>query len=232
MLFPIHSLLVVAATVWAYPGSLHVSFQSLQRLDALSAGGIESLGDATAYVRKAAALCGTPDTSFAPDLESRLAAAELDAAKDPNKLVSDERVADAFNLMSKEFRVEHPRSLTASDILQYRSVMASIFPHIFSPKNVAGSRPVGVAVMLYQLWYSGGVAEGVRKAAQLDRPPGSLKVTGGHIVGRSSTPDRNPNSLDQEYQLAGRKYFAQQTPLGTRSFLGRLATTLGMTEGR
>jgi hypothetical protein len=213
---------------------LHVSFQSLQQLGTLASGRIESPDDAAAYVRKAVAICGTTDPSIVlPDrIGRRLAGAEWGAANDPNKLVSDGQVAEAFNFMSDEFGVANPARLTASDILQYRSVQASLFPHIFSGKSVSGSRPVGAIVMLYQLWYNGGVTEGVRKAAQLDRPPGGPRVTGGHIIGRSLTPDKNPNLVGREYQRAGRKYFEQRSPLETRSFLAKLATTLGIPEER
>lgn len=224
-------LLLAPAIVWAASGvGFHVSLQTLQQLDTLSSDRIEGLGDAGTYVRKAAALCGTTDPSLVPDdLESRFAAAELDAAKDPNKLVSDDQVAEAFNFMSKEFQVAHPAHLTASDILQYRSVNASIFPHIFSPKAVGGSRPFGAAVMLYQLWFNGGAMEGVRKAAQLDRPPGSLKVS---PSGGSSGIDKNPNLIGREYQMAGYAYFAQRSSRRISFFLDRLAGIMGLPEGR
>lgn len=229
-------VILAAATMWAAPdGGLHISIslQSLQQLDVLASGKIESLDDATAYVRKSAALCVLGDSDpMAEGIESRLAAAELDAAKDPNKLVSDERVAEAFNFMSDEFRVEHPARLTASDILQYRSVQASIFPHVFSPKTASGSRPVGAIVMLYQLWYNGGVTEGVRKAAQLDRPPGSLKVASGQSVSGRSGLDKNPNLTGREYQVAGYAYFAQRSPQQKRSFLDRIAKTIALPQER
>jgi hypothetical protein len=210
---------------------LHVSLPALQQLDALSSDKIESLDDASAYVRKTAVICGTSDPSLLPgNLESRLAVAELDAAKDPNKLVSDDQVAKAFNFMSEEFQVPHPARLTASDILQYRSVQASIFPHIFSPKPVSGTRPIGTIVMLYQLWLNGGVTEGVRKAALLDRPPGSLKIASGQIVGRSGL-DRDPNLVGREYQIAGYSYFNQRTPQQISSFLDRLTRIMDLPNG-
>lgn len=210
---------------------MYISFQSLQQLDTLSAGRIESPDDAKTYVRKAAALCGITDLSLAPDdIESRLAAAERDAAKDPNKLLSDDQVAEAFNFMSDEFQVAHPAHLTASDILEYRSVMASIFPHMFSPKTVGGSRPAVAIVMLYQLWYSGGVTEGVRNAAKLDRPSGSLKVTSGQITGRKGGASRT--DAEAEYRVAGREYFQKRTPQELQSFFSRLAGIVGLTGGR
>jgi hypothetical protein len=225
-------LLLASALIPATPGvSLHISFQSLQKLDALASGKIESLGDATSYVRQSAALCGAADPASVPDgLESRLAMAELDAVRDPSKLVSDEQVASAFNFMSDEFGVQHPAHLTASDILQYRSVQASIFPHVFSPKTVSRSRPVGAIVMLYQLWYTGGVTEGVRKAAQLDRPAGSLKVTGGQTVAHIGV-NRNSNAIGMEYRMAGGTYFARRSPERVLSFLKRLAEIMVRTEG-
>jgi hypothetical protein len=220
-------LVLVPAILWAKSGiGLHISFQSLQELDALSVSRIASVEDAAAYVRKAAALCGIADPSRVPDgIQSRLAAAEWEASKNPAKLVSDDQVAAAFNFMSDEFRVTHPVLLTASDVLQYRSVMASIFPHLFSPKSVKGSRPVGAMVMLYNLVYNGGITEGVSKAAQLDRPPGSLKVTGGHI-----TPETSPNLLGREYQAASLTYFRQHSNKDIRFFVDRLAVLLALAD--
>jgi hypothetical protein len=214
----------------------HISLQTLQQLDTLSSDPIEGLSDARAYVRKAAALCGTTDPSLVPDdLESRFAAAELDVAKDPSKLVSDDQIAEAFNLMSDEFQVPHPAHLTATDILQYRSVRASIFPHIFSPKTVGGSRPFGAIVMLYQLWFNGGDMEGVRKAAQLDLAPGSIKIShsGGSAGGSGGVINNNPNLIfDKEYQRAGYIYFAQRSPQQISSFLNRLAGIIQLPERR
>jgi hypothetical protein len=226
-------LAAVAATAWAYPGGhLTITFDGLRQLDSIASTPIGSLDDATAYVGKAAALCGITDLPLAlGDIGSRLAAAELDAAKDPDKVVSDGQVAEAFNFMSDKFQVPHPAHLTASDIVQYRSVMASIFPHIFSPKRVSGSRPVGVVVMLYQLWYNGGITDGVKKAAQLDRPPGSLKVTGGRIIGRSWTPNENTSPFAGEYQAAGLTYLRGLSPDQLRSFLDQLARIIAPREG-
>jgi hypothetical protein len=234
MLLRIHFLLAaVIAMVWAYPdGHMSISFDSLRQLDSVASAPIESLGDATAYVRRAAMLCGIAGNSFVPDdTGSRLATAEWGASKNPNHLVSDDRIAEAFNFVSEEFHVEHPAHLTASDILQYRTVQASLFPHIFSGKNVNGSRPVGAVVILYQLWYSGGVTEGVRTAALLDRAPGTLKVTSGQIVGGSWAGDRNPNVTGREYQLAGRMYFTQRSPMEIQAFLGTLTKIMTIPGG-
>jgi hypothetical protein len=217
--------------MWASSGvGLHISFQSLQDLDALSAGKIASVEDATAYVRKAAAICGTTDPSLVPtDIESRLATAEWEASKEPAKLVSDDQVAEAFNFISEEFQVPHPAHLTAQDILQYRSVMASMFPHLFNGKGENGSRPVGAVVIIRMLLYSGGLAEGARKAAQLDRPPGGLKMS---PSSGWSGPDRNPNIAAAEYRVAGQNYFGTQPPKRIGSFIERLAQIIGLPGGR
>jgi hypothetical protein len=206
-------LLLAPALMLATPGvSLYISFQSLQQLDALASSKIESLEGAKAYVMQSAVLCGDSDSASLPDsLESCLATAEWDAAREPSKLVSDGQVASAFNFMSDEFCVQHPVQLTASDILQYRSVKASICPNAFSPKTVGGSRPVGAIVMLYQLWYNGGVTEGVRNAAKFDRAPGSQKVTGGRVVVLPGT-DQNASTAARRYRASGSLYLAQASP--------------------
>jgi len=201
---------------------LFLSFSALQQLDALSADRVESLEDATAYVTKAATQFGIADPSFIPGgLASRFAAAELAAAKDPDKLVSDEQVAEAFNFLSDEFHVANPERLTGADILLYRGVKASMYPHLYSPKSVGGSRPLGALIMLDTLICEGGIMDGVRKAALLDRPPGSLKITGGRIA-----LNRSPNLTAREYQRASLTYFAQLSPREILSFFDRLAGIL------
>lgn len=225
MILRIHLLLAAAAAMaWAFPGGhLTISFEALRQLAPLASVRIESLEDARTYVTTSAAICGITDLTLMPEgFEDRLVAAELSAAQNPNGLVSDDQVAGAFNFMSDEFHVAHPARLTASDILQYRSVMASIFPHLFSPKSVSGSRPVGAMVMLYMLVYNGGITEGVRNAAQLDRPPGSLKVSFGTSSGHLGI-DRNPNLIAGEYQTASRAYFQEHSLQDVRSFVNRLA---------
>jgi hypothetical protein len=200
---------------------LFLSFPALQQLDSLSASRIKDLDDARAYVRNAAAAFGVTEPDLLPeDLESRLAKAELDAAKDPSKLVSDDQVADAFNFLSDEFRVANPQRLTGADILLYRGVKASMFPHLYSPKTINGSRPVGALVMLDTLVCEGGVMEGIRKAAVLDRPPGSMKATGAQIAGHSGAGNSTP--VQKKYREASLAYFARQgVPL-----IYRLARTL------
>jgi hypothetical protein len=232
-LFRILLVLVPVMMLSASDSSPHIflSFQSLQQLDALSSGPIRSLEDATAYVRKAAEQFGVTNPALLPDgLESRLAAAELAAANDPDKLVSDEQVAEAFNFLSNEFHVANPERLTGADILLYRGVKASMFPHLYSAKSVNGSRPVGALVMLDTLVHEGGIMEGVRNAAQLDRPPGSLKVTRVQIVGHSGPGNVSP--IQREYRTASLTYFAQQSQQDTKPFLDQLARILALPVGR
>jgi hypothetical protein len=227
-------LLLLAPALLALPAGgphLFLSFQALKQLDAISASRIESPEDAVAYVRNAAAQFGIAGPALLPNgVESSLAAAELEVAKDPSKLVSDDRVAQAFNFLSDELRVANPRRLTGADILLYRGVKASMFPHLYSPKTVSGSRPLGALIMLDTLICEGGVMDGIRKAALLDRPPGSLKVTDGRIVGHPGawTSNGNPNLINREYRNASLAYFAQLSPREIRSFFDRLAGILAL----
>ena len=86
------------------------------------------MADATAYVKNSADVCVLGNLSPLRDqIETLLVTAELAASKDPDKLVADDKIAEAFNFMSDEFRVDHPVHMTASDVLLYRSVMASVF---------------------------------------------------------------------------------------------------------
>ncbi len=225
-------LLLLAPALLALPAGgphLFLSFQGLQRLDAISASRIESPEDAVAYVRNAAAEFGIADPALLPaGVESRLAAAELEAVKDPGKLISDDQVAEAFNFLSDEFHIANPERLTGADILLYRGVKASMYPHLYSPKSVGGSRPVGALIMLDTLICEGGIMDGIRKAALLDRTPGSLKITGGRIAGHPGawTSNGNPNLINREYRNVSLAYFAQLSPLEVRSFFDRLAGIL------
>jgi hypothetical protein len=210
-----------------------LDFTVLSRIDSLSASNIDNLESAKSYVRQAASLCGIGDSALlADDFESRLAAGELDTAKDPGRLVTDDQVAEAFNFMSDEFRVPHPVRLTASDILQWRSAMSGFFPHLFSPKSLGGSRPVGAVVMLRMLVYNGGITAGIRGLAQKDPPPGSLKLdpSSGRLSARSSI-DKDPDLIVRGYQTAPLLYFQRLSPQEIRSFLDRLAKIIALPGG-
>jgi hypothetical protein len=223
-------LLLFQVTMGSVPSvNAHIDFRSLQQLDYLSSGQIQSLDDAKLYVRKSATLCGIFNSYLVSDhLESRLAADEFDAAKESNKLVSDDQVAQGFNFLSGEFAVAHPVHLLASDILQYRSVMSALFPHVFSAKNINGSRPVAAIVMLYMLVYNGGITEGVKRLGEVDHPPGSLKI--------SPTSSRlvlgSPTLVELEYRAASRAYFERQPPQAVQSLLEQLAGVLSLPARR
>jgi hypothetical protein len=224
LLLSAHALMRAASGV-----SLHIDSRSLWPLERLSSGKIGSSGDATVYVRRAADLCGIKDPALVPDgLESRLAAAELDAAEDPSKLVSDEQVAAAFNFMSDEFHVADPTRLTGVDILHYRDVMSAFLPHVFSPKSVSGSRPVGTVVMLYMLVNYGGMTGGWKKVGG----PGGFGVTEAepdHLVPGTG---KTSNLIAIEYQTAGATYFSRRSPQEIRIFLDHLAGILALSGRR
>ncbi len=219
-------LLLATAISWAASSvSLHVDSRSLWKLEALSSGRIDGQEDATAYVRKAGAICGVAEPALVPDgFESRLAAAELDAAKDPSKLISDDQVARAFNFMSDQFGVANPTRLTGADVLQYRGVMSAIFPHVFSPKTVTGSRPVGAVVMLYMLVSYGGMTEGWKKVGG----PNSFGISEAEPI---EHPGIDRNAIAREYQSASLAYFQKKQPEEVRTFLGRLAKIMALPEG-
>jgi hypothetical protein len=225
-------ILLLPMAMWTESGMhLSITFQGLQKQDVLASGKIENLEDAATYVRESTALCVFGDPGpLGVELQSRLAAAEFEAARNPSKLIPDDKIAEAFNLMSNEFAVDQPAHLTGDDILQFRSVQASIWPHLFSPKAVNGSRPVSAVMILYQLWYNGGITEGVRNAAKLDRPPGSLKVTGGRIVGQLGSTV-NANAIGRQYQVAAGMYFAQASTRQIHSFFEKLGEILALPKG-
>jgi hypothetical protein len=147
--------------------------------------------------------------------------------KDPSKLVSDDQVAEAFNFMSGEFHVSDPTHLTGADVSHYRGVMSAIWPHVFSPKSVSGSRPVGAVVMLYMLINNGGMTEGVKKVGG----PSGFAITGepSHTVPGSG---KNSNLLAIEYETASATYFGRLSPEEAHSFLDRLAKIMALPEER
>jgi hypothetical protein len=221
-------LLLLASTLVSGTSGmgLHIDSRTLFKLEVLSSGRIADQDGATAYVRKATAICGADDPVVLPEgFESRLAAAELNAAKDPAKLISDDQVANAFNFMSDEFGVANPIRLTGVDILHYRGVMSAIFPHVFSPATVSGSRPVGAVVMLYMLVSYGGMTEGWKKVGG----PNSFGISEAEPVER---PGIDRSAIAREYQTASMAYFQKRQPEEVRSFFGRLARIMTIPEGR
>ncbi len=210
-------LLLAPGTRGSAPGvSLHIDSRSLWPLERLSAGNIDNIGDATVYVTKAATLCGIADPDLLPEnLEFRIAKAELDVAKDPSRLMSDEQVAEAFNFMSDEFRVPTPTRLTGADVLHYRGVMSAFLPHVFSPKSVSGNRPVGAVVMLYLLVYSGGMTDGWKKVGG----PGGFGVTDADPDHPVPGTGKTSNLIAIEYQTAANAYFLQRSPEEAHVFL-------------
>jgi hypothetical protein len=220
-------LMLGSAFAWAAPGvGLRIDSRSLFKLEVLSSSKIEGPDDASAYVRKAAAVWGAENPALLPDgVESRLAAAELDAAKDPNKLISDDEVARAFNFMSDQFGVASPTRLTSADILQYRTAMSAIFPHVFSPKAVSGSRPVGAVIMLYMLVAYGGMTEGWKKVGG----PNSFVIADAEPIER---PGIDRNAIAREYQTASLAYFQERKPEEIRLFLDKLAKIMALPRGR
>jgi hypothetical protein len=157
-----------------------------------------------------------------------LVKAELAAAHDPTRLVSDEKVADAFNFLSDEFRVPHPQRLTGIDILQYRVTMAAIYPHVFSPRSAGGVRPVEALILLHQLVFNGGVPEGAKKVAQKDPQPGSRKIdiSSGRLI-----PGKQTNSIAREYQVSSSSYFGRLTSLKVRSLVDSIAKFTALPAG-
>jgi hypothetical protein len=164
-----------------------------------------------------------------PDaLESRLAAAELEAAKDSSKLVSDNRIAEAFNFMSDEFRVQDPTRLTGEGVSHYRSTLSAFWPRLFGANSVKGSRPVGAAVTLYLLTFYGGMTGGFKKVGG----PGGFGITDAEPDHPVPGTGKTSNLIALEYQNAAAAYFAERSPQQIRSFLERLAGILGLPDRR
>jgi hypothetical protein len=222
------ALLVPASTRSEPTANLRIDIRSLWSLERLSSGAIETPGDAADYVRKAAAACGAADRAAVPDaLESQLATAELEAAKDSSKLVSDDRIAQAFNFMSDEFRVADPTRLTGEGVLHYRSTMSAFWPHLFGAKSAKGSRPVGAVVTLYLLTFYGGMTGGFKKVGG----PGGFGITDAEPDHPVPGTGKTSNLIAQEYQNAAAEYFAQRSPQQIRSFLAQLAGILALPAG-
>jgi hypothetical protein len=205
----------------------YINVRSMQIINSLADPRIESLGDAEAYVRHVARACGVQGPVLTGELLPRLAEGELATARDQSRLVSDDNVAEAFNFLSREFQVPHPQVLTGTDVLQFRTTMSAIYPHVFSPKGVGGSRPVQALITLHQLVFNGGVPDGAKKYAQKDPQPGSLKID----------PSRTRVSLDttttptvREYRALAIRYFAGLTPQKMQSLVGSITEIMALPE--
>jgi hypothetical protein len=206
----------------------YVNIRSLQIINSLPDTKIANLDDAQAYVKQVAAACGVQGPVLAGELLPRLAQGEL-AAQDPSHLVSDDRVAEAFNFLSREFQVPHAAPVSGTDVLQFRTAMSAIYPHVFSPKSVSGSRPVQALITLHQLVFNGGVPEGAKKFAQKNPAPGSFKVVSARAV---LAPGGIPSSVEREYRTASQAYLRGLTPQGMRSLVNSLAKIMALPAGR
>jgi hypothetical protein len=222
------ALLAPASTRSEPTVNLRIDIRSLWSLERLSSGAIETSADAADYARKAAAACGVSDPAVVPNaLESRLATAEFEASKDSSKLVSDDHIAQAFNLMSDEFRVGDPTRLTGEGVSHYRSTLSAFWPHLFGSKSAKGSRPVGAVVTLYMLTFYGGMTGGFKKVGG----PAGFGITDAEPDHPVPGTGKTSNLIALEYQRAAAKYFAEQSPEEIRSFLDRLAGTLALPAG-
>jgi hypothetical protein len=204
----------------------YVNIRSLQGINSLLPIQITSLEEAESYVERVADLCGVQGPVLRGELLPRLAKAELAAAQDPSQLIPDDRVADAFNFLSEEFRVPHPQRLTGTDVLQFRTAMAAIYPLVFSGKDVPGSRPTQALITLHQLIFNG-VPEGAKKFAQRDPRPGSFKVKAAR-----STVHRSPDPAVREYRIASMNYFRGLNESGMHSLVESIARIMALPVGK
>ncbi len=207
----------------------YVNLRTLQSIDSLPPIQIKSLEEAEAYVGQVAELCGIQGPILTGELIPRLVQGEWAAAQDPSQLVSDDHLAEAFNVLSAEFRVPHPQHVTGADILQFRIARSAIYPHVFSPKTVSGSRPVEAVISLQQLVFDGGVLEGAKKFAQKDPQPGSFKID----PSRSrAVINANPNPIATEYRTASMKYFRGLSSRGMQSLVDSITKIMALPVGR
>lgn len=208
----------------------YVNVRSLQSIDSLPSTRITSLEEAETYVKRVAELCGIQGPILTGELLPRLVQGEWAAAQDPSKLVSDDRLAEAFNFLSTEFRVPHPQHVTGADILQFRITRSAMYPHVFSPKTVSGSRPVEAVISLQQLVFDGGVLEGAKKFAQKDPQPGSFKIDPSRTRVALGT---NPKlMIAREYQTASMTYFRGLTAEGLQSLIDSITKIMALPAGR
>ncbi len=208
----------------------YVNLRSLQGIDSIPHTSITTPEEAEEYVKQVALFCGVQGPILTGELLPLLAKAELAAAQDPSKLVSDDRLAEAFNFLSTEFRVPHPQHVTGTDVLQFRIARSAIYAHVFSPRTASGSRPVEAVISLQQLVFDGGVLEGAKRYAQKDPQPGSFKID----PSRSRAGiNANPNlMIAREYQTASMTYFRGLTAQGLQSLIDSIARIMALPAGR
>jgi hypothetical protein len=208
----------------------YLDLRNIRSIDSFSAGRIANLDDAEAYVRQVAKLCGVKDTALVEALLARLVKGELAAAQDASELVSDDRVADAFNFLSDQFRVAHPRRVTGDQILQYRTTRLAIYPNVFSQQNLSGSRPVGAVLMLCMLVLNGGVPESTESSARTNPQPSSLTNDPPQTSWAVAGSHRYRGAF--EYRNASTTYFQGLTPQGLRTFVDSVARILALPAER
>ena len=207
----------------------YVNPRSLQIISLLSETKIANIDDAQAYVKQAAGACGVQGPILMRELLPRLAAGELAAAENPSLLVSDDRVAEAFNFLSREFQVPDQQFLAGTDVLHFRTTMSAIYPHVFSPKSMNGSRPVQALITLHQLVFNGGVPDGAKKFAEKNPQPGSFKIDPSRT---RMAIDKNPNPIANEYRTASARYFQGLTSEQMQSFVDSISKVMALPAGR
>ncbi len=207
----------------------YVNDRSIQIINSLGDPRFKSLDDADAYVRQVARACEVQGPVLTEGLLPRLAEGELAAAQDPSRLVSDDNVAETFNFLSREFRVPHPQVLTGNDVLQFRTAMSAIYPHVFSAKSSPGSRPTQALILLHQLVFNGGIPEGAKRFARKDPQPGSFKALESRV---QLNPDPTSSLAVREYRSASIAYFRRLDELEMHSLIESLAKIMALPAGR
>lgn len=198
-----------------------MSTEALRQLEALSEPPIQSLDDARHYVANAATWMRGDSEALPESCKKRVAAAELAAASDRDKLVPDQNIADAFAFLSRKFNVTHSEAVTSGDVREYRCVMAALFPQLFSQSSPDGVRPVGAAVMLYLMIHGGGIPQGAREIAKQGIPK-RFRVDS--RLARLAPAYLAPSEV--EYQSAYRKYCENTSPQEKEALVEQLMKIL------
>jgi hypothetical protein len=200
-----------------------MTIETVKQLETLSSSPIHSLDDAEEYVLRASTSMWSDPDFLSASRRTRVATAEFAAANEPRKLVPDKNVADAFAFLSREFKMRPSQSVSPKNVHEYRGALAAHFPRLFGQGTPNGVRPVGAAVMLYLMTYSGGIPQGTREMAQQPMPgPPRFDSRSARLELAHATPS------ELEYQTACRTYFQNISPQQREALVEQLMNILDL----
>lgn len=194
-----------------------MDLSAIKQADALSALNIQAPEDASNYLRSIAVAIRIDRLPEYDALEGSFARAEYESSQKIDSFASDQSVANAFNLASRELLPPDRVTLGDSDVREFRIALSAFFPNLFPAHG--SMRPVSSAILLYLLLNNGGGTESLISGAK-------ARVTDPRAKWSSRLAHGVSTAGQRAYQSAFRIYFQNHSAEELNAFMGRLFQTL------